>query len=164
MIKKIEGIILSEIDYKESSKIINVLTKEYGIIGLIARGTKQVKSKLSGVTSKLTYGYFHVNYKENGLSNLIEVDVIDRFKSIRKSIDLMSYSLYLLELAEKVYKHDNDETIYDMLIASLKKIDEGYDYKVITMTMTIEDKYISTPRVLDKYIPVYNVLVCFEKE
>ena len=132
MIKKIEGIIVSEIDYKESSKIINVLTKEYGIIGLIARGTKQVKNKLSGVTSKLTYGYFHVNYKENGLSNLIEVDIIDHFKNIRKSIDLMSYSLYLLELAERVYKHDNDENIYDMLIASLKKIDEGYDYKVIT--------------------------------
>lgn len=132
MIKKIEGIIVSEIDYKESSKIVNVLTKEYGIIGLIARGTKQVKSKLSGVTSKLTYGYFHVNYKENGLSNLIEVDIIEHFKNIRKSIDLMSYSLYLLELAEKVYKHDKDENIYDMLIASLKKIDEGYDYKVVT--------------------------------
>ena len=131
MIKKIEGIVVSEIDYKESSKIINVLTNELGIIGLIARGTKQVKSKLSGVTSKLTYGYFHVNYKENGLSNLIEVDVIDKFKNIRKDINLMSYSLYLLELAEKVYKHDNDFEIYNMLIASLKKIDEGYDYKVI---------------------------------
>ena len=47
MIKKIEGIVVSEIDYKESSKIINVLTKEYGIIGFIARGTKQVKSKRS---------------------------------------------------------------------------------------------------------------------
>ena len=131
MIKKIEGIVVSEIDYKESSKIINVLTNEFGIIGLIARGTKQVKSKLSGVTSKLTYGYFHVNYKENGLSNLIEVDVIDKFKNIRKDISLMSYSLYLLELAERVYKHDNDSEIYNMLIASLKKIDEGYDYKVI---------------------------------
>lgn len=131
MIKKIEGIIVSEVDYKESSKIINVLTKEYGIIGLIARGTKQVKSKLSGVTSKLTYGYFHVNYRENGLSNLIEVDIINHFKNIRKNIDLMSYALYLLELAEKVYKHDNDENIYEMLIASLEKIDEGYDYKVI---------------------------------
>ena len=32
------------------------------------------------------------------------------------------------------------------------------------MTMIIEDKYISTPRVLDKYIPTYRVLVCFEKE
>jgi len=131
MIKKIEGIVVSEIDYKESSKIINILTKEYGIIGLIARGTKQVKSKLSGVTSKLTYGYFHVNYRENGLSNLIEVDIINHFKNIRKSIDEMSYALYLLELAEKVYKHDNDESIYEMLIASLEKIDEGYDYKVI---------------------------------
>ena len=133
MIKKVEGIVISEIDYKESSKIINILTPEYGIIGIIARGTKQVKSKLSGVASKLTYGYFHVNYKEKGLSTLIEVDIIDKFKNIRKSIELMSYSLYLLELAEKVYKHDNDENIYNMLIASLKKIDEGYDSKVITI-------------------------------
>lgn len=132
MIKKIEGIVISEVDYKESSKIINILTKELGIIGIIARGTKQVKSKLSGVTSKLTYGYFHINYKENGLSNLIEVDIIDNFKNIRKSIDLMSYSLYLLELADKVYRHDFDNEIYNMLIASLKKIDEGFNYKVIT--------------------------------
>ena len=132
MIKKIEGIVTSEVDYKESSKIINVLTPEYGVIGLVARGTKQVKSKLSGVTSKLTYGYFHVNYRENGLSTLMEVDIINHFKNIRKDINKMSYSLYLLELAEKVYKHDNDKDIYEMLIASLVKIDEGYDEKVIT--------------------------------
>jgi len=132
MIKKIEGIIVSEVDYKESSKIINVLTPEYGIIGIVARGTKKVKSNLSGVTSKLTYGYFHVNYKENGLSTLIEVDVIDKFKNIRKDIDLMCYSVYILELSDKVYKHEKSSMIYELLIASLKKIDEGYDYKVIS--------------------------------
>ena len=132
MIKKVEGIVVSEIDYKESSKIINVLTPEYGIIGIIARGTKQVKSKLSGVTSKLTYGYFHINYKENGLSTLMEVDVINKFKSIHKDINMMSYSIYLLELADRVYKHDSDNEVYNLLIASLKKIDEGYDYKVIS--------------------------------
>lgn len=132
MIKKIEGIVVSEVDYKESSKIINILTSDSGVIGVIARGTKQVKNRLSGVTSKLTYGYFHVNYKENGLSTLIEVDVIDLFKNIRKDINLMSYSIYLLELADRVYKHDNDNNIYNLLIASLKKIDEGFDYRVIT--------------------------------
>lgn len=131
MIKKIEGIVVSEIDYKESSKIINVLTPDYGIIGFIARGTKQVKNKLSGVTSKLTYGFFHVNYKEKGLSTLIEVDVINNFKNIRRDIGMMSYALYLLELADRVYKHDNDSQIYNLLIASLKKIDEGFNYKVI---------------------------------
>ena len=132
MIKKIEGIILSEVDYKESSKIINVLTKEYGIIGFIAKGTKKVNSPLTAVTSKLTYGYFHVKYKENGLSTLMEVDVIDRFKNIKKDISMMSYSLYLLELSDRVYKHSENNTIYDELIASLKKINEGYDYQVIT--------------------------------
>jgi len=132
MIKKIEGIILSEVDYKESSKIVNVLTPEYGIIGFLARGTKRVKSNLSGVSTKLTYGYFHVNYKENGLSNLIEVDVIDGFNNIKKDINLISYAIYLLELADRVYRHDNDKSIYNMLIACLKKINEGYDYKVIS--------------------------------
>ena len=132
MIKKIEGIILSSVDYKESSKIINVLTKEYGIIGVIAKGTKKVNSPLTAVTSKLTYGYFHVKYKENGLSTLMEVDVINRFKNIKKDISMMSYSLYLLELSDRVYKHSENNTIYDELIASLKKIDEGYDYQVIT--------------------------------
>ncbi len=157
MIKKIEGIVVSEIDYKESSKIINVLTNEFGIIGLIARGTKQVKSKLSGVTSKLTYGYFHVNYKENGLSNLIEVDVIDKFKNIRKDINLMSYSLYLLELAEKVYKHDNDSEIYNMLIASLKKIDEGYDYKVIANIFELKMlDYLGIRPVIDECVNCGN--------
>lgn len=132
MIKKIQGIVVSEVDYKESSKIINVLTPDYGIIGFIARGTKKVKSNLSGVSSKLTYGYFHVNYKENGLSSLIEVDVINGFNNIKKDINKISYAVYLLELADKVYRHDNDKSIYEMLTQSLIKINDGYDYQVIS--------------------------------
>lgn len=131
MFKKIEGIVVSEVDYKESSKIINILTPEYGIIGVIARGTKRVNSILKSVATKMTYGYFHVKYSENGLSTLIEVDVIDIFKNIKKDINLMSYAVYLLELADRVYKHDESREVYDTLIASLKKIDEGYDYKII---------------------------------
>ena len=132
MIKKIEGIVLSEVDYKENSKIINVFTKDLGIIGFVAKGTKKVNSILSSVTSKMTYGYFHINYKENGLSTLIEVDVINKFKNIKKDINMTSYSLYLLELSSKVYKHQEDNNIYFLLISSLIKINEGYDYKVIT--------------------------------
>ena len=102
MFKKIEGIVVSEVDYKESSKIINILTPEYGIIGVIARGTKRVNSILKSVATKMTYGYFHVKYSENGLSTLIEVDVIDMFKNIKKDINLMSYAVYLLEIADRV--------------------------------------------------------------
>ena len=46
MIKKIEGIVVSVVDYKESSKIINIFSPIDGVIGVMARGTKKIKSNL----------------------------------------------------------------------------------------------------------------------
>lgn len=153
MIKKVLGIVVSEVDYKESSKIINIFSFDYGIIGVIARGTKKVKSKLSGVTSKLSYGYFHINYKENGLSTLIEVDIVDSFKNIKKDINLMSYSLYILELSSRVYKHDPNKEIYELLLTSLKKINEGYDYRVITSIFELKMlDYLGIKPVVDECV------------
>ena len=153
MIKKIEGIIVSEVDYKESSKIINIFSPDVGVIGVLARGTKKVKSNLSGVTSKLTYGYFHIQYKEYGFSTLMEVDVINGFKNIRKSIDKISYASYLLELSSMVYKHGSNIDIYNLLIASLKKIDEGYDYEVITNILELKLlEYLGIKPVIDSCV------------
>ena len=97
MIKDIEGIILDERAYGETSKIINILTKEYGIIGVIAKGSRTLKSELRSVTGKLTYGIFHMYYKENKLSTLISVDVLNTFKNIKKDIMKITYSSFILE-------------------------------------------------------------------
>ena len=153
MIRKIEGIVVSEVDYKESSKIINILSPSCGVVGILARGTKKIKSNLSSVTSKLTYGYFHIDYKENGLSTLIEVDVIDSFKKIRQNIDLISYASYILELSNMVYKHGNDPDIYNLLVSSLKKINEGYDYEVITSILELKLlEYLGIMPVIDRCV------------
>jgi len=138
MIKKIEGIVISEVDYKESSKIINIYTKEYGIIGCLARGSKRLKSNLSGVSSKLTYGYFHINYKENGMSTLMEVDIINNFKNIKKDIEKISYVAYITELVTQVFKHENNKNIYTLYIDSIKKINDGFDPMVITNILELK--------------------------
>lgn len=54
---EVEGIVLNTISYGETSKIINVFTKD-GIIGMIAKGAKTLKSSLRSTTDKLTYGIF----------------------------------------------------------------------------------------------------------
>lgn len=138
MIKKLEGIIVSEVDYKESSKIINIYTKEEGIIGCLARGSKRLKSNLNGVSSKFTYGYFHINYKENGMSTLIEVDVIDNFKNIKKDIERISYVAYITELVTQVFKHENNKNIYNLYIDSIKKINNLFDSMVITNILELK--------------------------
>lgn len=138
MLKKLEGIIISEVEYRETSKIINIFTRELGIVGVIAKGARRVKSTLSGLTTKLTYGVFDIYYKENGLSTLVEVNILNNFKNIKKDINLISYACYLLELSTQVYKHDANSDIYGLLIASLKKIEEGYDYQVITNILELK--------------------------
>ena len=130
-LEEVEGIIASETNYGESSKIINVITKDKGLIGLMAKGCKNIKSPLRSVTSKLTYGKFIIYYKEGKLSTLKEVSIINSFKNLKKDIAGISYAAYLLELSEGVLKQSKNKKIFDLLINSLVKIDEGYDPLVI---------------------------------
>ena len=73
----VDGIVISSTPFKESSKIINIFTKDMGIIGCIAKGSKSLKSKLRLPSEKFAYGTFHMYYKEKGLSTLIDGDIKD---------------------------------------------------------------------------------------
>lgn len=136
MIEVLEGIVISELDYKESSKIVNVFCKKYGVIGVICKGCKRLKSNYK--IAKLTYARMHIKYKDNGLSSLVDLDIINSFKNIKKDLIKSSYSNFLLELVSQVYKHDQDNNIYDLLIASLIKIEEGLNPKIITNILELK--------------------------
>lgn len=130
-LEEVTGIIVNETNYGETSKILNVITKEKGLISVMAKGCKNLKSPLRSVSSKLTYGTFIIYYKENKISTLKEVSVLDNFKNLKKDITSISYAAYMLELSEGVIKQNNDPRIFDLLIQSLKKIDEDFDPLVI---------------------------------
>ena len=153
MIKKIEGIIVTEVDYKESSKIINILTKENGILGVLAKGAKKMKSPLANVTSKITYGNFYLNWHDNGMPSLIEVDIINKFKKIKTDLTKTSYALFLLELSTQVYRHENNNNIYNLLIDSLIKIEENFDPLVITNILELKlSEYLGIKPIIDKCV------------
>lgn len=140
MNEDIEGIISYTKDYSESSKLVTIITPKYGVINVMAKGSKKIKSSLRSVTDKLTYGIFHINYKKDKLSNLYEVDLIDNFKNIKKDIEKISYAVYLVDLATQVMKQNNSADIYFLLIETLKKIDEGYS--PLVLTNILEFKYL----------------------
>ena len=82
MLTQVEGIIASNVNYGETSKIVNILTKE-GMIGAIAKGAKNIKSPLRSFTVNLTYGSFYLYYNDNKLSTLKSADIICEFKNIK---------------------------------------------------------------------------------
>ena len=86
MLEEVDGFILTETPYGETSKIINVLTREKGIVGIMAKGARSLKSPLRTVSTKLTYGTFIIYYKKDKLSTLKEVNVIDSFNNVHLCI------------------------------------------------------------------------------
>lgn len=139
-IESFNGLVLSETNYGESSKILNVLTKEYGLIGIMSKGCRNVKSKLRGVSRKLIYGKFHVYYKENGLSVLIGVDLINSFTNIIMDLEKVSYAAFMIDLVLQVVRQNNDSNIFDLILASLEKLEEGFS--PISLTNILELKLL----------------------
>ncbi|MBR4619125.1 MAG: DNA repair protein RecO [Bacilli bacterium] len=134
----IEGIVIRETNYSESSKILNVLTKDRGLIGVMSKGCRNMKNKLRGVSRKLIYGSFHIYYKENGLSTLIDVDVKNSYNNILSNFDAITYATYILMLFEQVAKQSNDNSLFDLLRAGLQKIDEGFNPLILTNIMELK--------------------------
>ena len=137
-IEKFEGIVLSETNYSESSKILNVLTDKYGLIGIMSKGCRKIKSKLRGVSRKLIYGTFNVYYKENGLSTLISIDVINSFSNTLMDLEKISYASYIIDLTNQVIKQNDSDEIFDILKNTLIKIEEGLDPLVLTNIIEIK--------------------------
>lgn len=138
---EVDGFVLSEIPYGESSKIINVLTREYGVIGIMCKGAKSLKNRYRVPTMKLSYSHFNIMYKENKLSTLVSADVINPFKLVKSDILLVSFLAYLTELTSQVVKQSNDiENIYDDFIKTILKLENGLD--PIVLTNILEIKYL----------------------
>ena len=138
---KVEGIVVKETPYKDSSKILQILTKEYGLISVIAKGCRSIKSKFRTSTTKLSLATFHINYKEGGLSTLRDVDNNIFLLNIFKSIEYITYASYLVELATQITKENNTQEVFTLLKTGLIKINDGLDPSLITSI--IELKYLS---------------------
>lgn len=138
MIREFEGIIVSETPYGESSKILNILTKDAGIVGVMAKGAKKIKSPLRSSTEKFTLGMFQVYYHKDKLSTLVSADVINPLLNIKTDIIKIGYLTYIVELAYQTAKQNDDPEIYKILKATILKIEEGLEPRIMTNILEVK--------------------------
>ena len=136
MLKEIEGIVIKEIPYGERSKIIHVYTID-GVISIMCKGAKSIKSPFRATTLKFTYGKFYIYYKENKLSTLYSIDIIHSLSKIKNDITLLSYLNYITELTTQVLKQTTNN-LYTDYIETILKIDKGLDPLVLTNILEIK--------------------------
>lgn len=152
MYKKITGIIINEYPFEDTSKIINIFTPD-GLVGVLAKGAKKIKSPFFGTTTRFSYGCFDINYKENGLSTLKDANIINNYTNIKKDITKIGYITYITELSTKVYKHDSNKKIYNLYMSSVEKINEGFDPRIITIILRLQLlEYLGIKPIIDRCV------------
>ena len=134
---KTKGIVLSETPYSETSKILNVLTSDFGLIGIISKGCRNVKNKLRGVSNKMNYCEYTISYKENGLSTLIEGNIINPYKNIFLDMKKAVYSFYIMDLVSQVLKENNNKDLFSLLEIALSKINDGLSPELVSNILEI---------------------------
>lgn len=131
------GIILKTTPYKENDMILHVYTREYGKIGIIARGVKKMTSKNARACQQLMMSELTIHLKK-GLSLLMKATPIDYLRHIKENLESEIVADYILEYYYRYIEENNPiEKEYDILYDCLKAIDNGYHPLIVYLLFNV---------------------------
>ena len=100
-----KGLVLRETEYKDSDKLLTVLTAEHGTLTLKARGVRKTASKIKGPCQLLCYSSFTASSYQ-GYYSITEAEVIEMFPGLRQDLELLSLGSWFAQAAETVADAD----------------------------------------------------------
>ncbi|MBH0229908.1 DNA repair protein RecO [Halobacillus yeomjeoni] len=133
MLEKIEGIVIRTRDYGETHKIVTLLTREKGKIGIMARGAKKPKSRMASITQPFIHGMFLIQIG-SGLGSLSQGEMMSSLRSIREDIVKTAYASYLAELTDKLIDEKQpDPFIFEQFLQTLVWMNEDKDPVILSL-------------------------------
>ena len=99
------GLVLRTTEYKETDRILTILTDHDGLLSVKARGVRSNRSKLKGACQLLTYAEFTIS-DVRGFTAITEATAIEMFPELRNDLLLLSLASYFAQLAEVLSQED----------------------------------------------------------
>ncbi len=99
------GIVLREVNYKESDKILTLLTQDRGKLTVNARGCRRKNSPLAAPGQLLCYSEWTL-YEYRDRWSAKEGDVQREWRKVRKDLDKLSLASWFAELTECLTAED----------------------------------------------------------
>ena len=95
------GLVLREAKYKESDKILTILTETDGKISAKARGVQRTRSMIAAASQLLSFSDFTF-FGSRGKWTINEAESLEQFRALRGDIELLALGSYIAELLEAV--------------------------------------------------------------
>lgn len=123
------GFVLHSYPYKETSLIVDMFTREYGRIGLVAKGAKRPHSKLRGVLQ--TFQPLSASWSGRAeLRTLIDAEWVGGMLPLERTALLCGF--YLNELLVKLTARDDPHpALFDQYVATLNQLAHGEPAQIV---------------------------------
>ena len=127
---KTEGIILKNLDYKETSKIIKIITP-LGLLSLRALGVKNYKNKNFNSYEFLTL--VNVEISDQEFPTLIDFNLEEKFPLIKKDFSSFMWTSMMLGVSYNFDSNINYDKTFSFLKRMLLEIEKGADAKLLAL-------------------------------
>lgn len=120
---KATGINLKSMPLGEADKLVTILTREYGLVRVVAPGARKQNSKLGGRS-----GLFVVNdlllAKGRSLDKITQAETLESYPGLSKNLAKLAASQYLAELVLcHALSEQPQEELYELLNEHLRRLE-----------------------------------------
>ena len=127
MIVRTDAVVLHSFDYGETSRIVRLLTRSHGVVGVLARGARRPTSAFGSTLQPLSYlqaVYYH--RPNRGLQTLKEAAHVVRFKRLTGEVSRVTLGLRVLEVTRaQIQEGEAHPLALDLVVRTLEHIDEA---------------------------------------
>ncbi len=115
----VKGLVLKQTNYSEADKILTLFTDELGIVTVISKGARKIKSHQRGAASLFCYGEY-VLYPGKNMYTMRGAKLLSSFYSISESIQKLALASYLCEItAFFIPEEEKAEDVLSLILNTL---------------------------------------------
>lgn len=127
MIIRTEAIVLRAMEYRETSQIVTLFTRERGKMAVLAKGARLLKSRFGSSLQPMSYTQVVFYYKPTrGLQTLSESAHVQPFHNISRDLEKISIGLRMVELVYALMQEEEQHPqVFNLLVEALSRLDES---------------------------------------
>ncbi len=127
MIIRTEAIVLRKMDYRETSQIVTLFTREKGKMAVLAKGARLLKSRFGSSLQPMSYTQVIFYHKPTrGLQTLSESAHVQPFHRISRDLKKLSIGWRIVELVYALMEEEQQHPqVFNLLVEVLGRLDEA---------------------------------------
>jgi DNA repair protein RecO (recombination protein O) len=132
---KTDAVVISKMDYSNTSKIAVLFTNEFGKISVLVKGARSAQAKTGRTVDVLNYIQVILNKKETReLQYVNQVDLLDGYSKIKDDLVKLKYAVTGLELINALIPEaEQHSRLFRGLVKILSQINNTTSHPAIPM-------------------------------